>query len=54
MAIKVHGHPISGSTQRVLATLAEKGLDYEFVFVDLATGQHKTEPFVSLNVRIYI
>lgn len=48
-AIKVHGSPISTATQRVLACLHEKGLDYEFNFVNLATGEHKKEPFISLN-----
>ncbi|CAI9785619.1 unnamed protein product [Fraxinus pennsylvanica] len=49
MAIKVHGYPFSGATQRVLATLAEKELEYEFVNIDLRTGQQKTEAFLKLN-----
>ncbi|KAL3644788.1 hypothetical protein CASFOL_009968 [Castilleja foliolosa] len=49
MAIKVHGHPLSPPTRRVLLTLAEKGIDYEFVPVDLTTGEHKKEPFISMN-----
>ncbi|XP_022899091.1 glutathione S-transferase-like [Olea europaea var. sylvestris] len=49
MAIKVHGLPFSIATQRVLVTLAEKELDYEFVYIDLATGQQKTEDFVKLH-----
>lgn len=52
MAIKVHGLPFSIATQRVLVTLAEKELDYEFVYIDLATGQQKTEDFVKLHVSI--
>ncbi|KDP28124.1 hypothetical protein JCGZ_13895 [Jatropha curcas] len=47
--IKVHGNPISTATQRVLATLYEKDLEFEFVHIDLATGEHKREPFISLN-----
>ncbi|CAA2969232.1 glutathione S-transferase-like [Olea europaea subsp. europaea] len=49
MAIKVHGHPLSTSTHRVLATLAEKELDYEFILIDLATDQQKSKAFLSLN-----
>ncbi|KAL3849778.1 hypothetical protein ACJIZ3_011660 [Penstemon smallii] len=37
MAIKVHGNPFSPPSQRVLLALAEKDLDYEYVFVDMST-----------------
>ncbi|KFK42654.1 hypothetical protein AALP_AA1G022700 [Arabis alpina] len=46
---KVHGHPFSTNTRRVLAVLFEKGLSYEPITVDLQTGEHKREPFLSLN-----
>lgn len=36
---------------RVLATLYEKGLDFELVPVDMKAGAHKQEPLISLNVR---
>ncbi|KAK6127402.1 hypothetical protein DH2020_038862 [Rehmannia glutinosa] len=49
MAIKVHGNPLSPAAQRVLLCLAEKDIEYEFVYVDLATGQQKKEPFISIN-----
>ncbi|CAA0828189.1 Glutathione S-transferase F2 [Striga hermonthica] len=49
MAIKVHGFIFSPAVQRVLICLAEKGLDYELVNVDLLTGQQKKEPFILLN-----
>ncbi|KAI3460820.1 hypothetical protein Pfo_017483 [Paulownia fortunei] len=49
MAIKLHGRPFSPAAQRVIACLEEKGLQYEFVLIDLSTGQHKKEPFISLN-----
>ncbi|XP_024017727.1 glutathione S-transferase F8, chloroplastic [Morus notabilis] len=48
-AIKVHGSPLSTATQRALATLYEKDLDFEFVTVDLSTGAHKQEPYISKN-----
>ncbi|MCL7049979.1 hypothetical protein MKW94_023731 [Papaver nudicaule] len=47
--LKVHGSPISTATQRVIAAINEKGLEYEFVHVNLAEGEHKREPFLSLN-----
>ncbi|RZC67898.1 hypothetical protein C5167_011587 [Papaver somniferum] len=47
--LKVHGSPISTATQRVLVTIIEKGLEYELLFVNLAEGEHKKEPFISLN-----
>lgn len=50
MAIKVHGNLHSTATLRVLACLNEKGLDYEFVRVNMSVGEHKKEPFTSLNV----
>ncbi|XP_057782363.1 glutathione S-transferase-like [Salvia miltiorrhiza] len=49
MAIKVHGSPVSPAAKRVLLCLEEKQLDYEFVLVDLSTGQHKKDSFLSLN-----
>lgn len=39
--MKVYGHPMSTCTRKVLATLAEKGHEAEFVLVDLTKGEHK-------------
>ncbi|KAL1558421.1 glutathione transferase [Salvia divinorum] len=47
--IKVHGSFFSTATLRVLACLNEKSLDYEFIPVDLRSGEHKKDPFLSLN-----
>ncbi|KAL6564212.1 hypothetical protein OROMI_015662 [Orobanche minor] len=50
MAIRVHGAMFSPPTMRVLACLHEKGLDYEFVPVDVMGAQeHRNKPFVSIN-----
>ena len=49
--IKVHGNPLSTASMRVLATVYEKEIDHEFVFVDMRAGEHKKEHFLSLNVR---
>lgn len=48
MGIKVHGVP-GGASLRVLATLYEKEIDFELVPVDMKSGAHKQEPFISLN-----
>ncbi|KAI3965649.1 hypothetical protein MKX01_010606 [Papaver californicum] len=47
--LKVHGSAISTATQRVIATIIEKDLEYELVLVNLREGEHKREPFISLN-----
>ncbi|KAL6500350.1 hypothetical protein OROHE_025716 [Orobanche hederae] len=50
MAIRVHGAMFSPPTMRVLACLHEKGLDYEFVPVDvMGAHEHRNELFVSIN-----
>ncbi|XP_010689209.2 glutathione S-transferase [Beta vulgaris subsp. vulgaris] len=49
MGIKIHGIPHSGATLRVLAAAEEKELDFELVPVDLKSGAHKQQPFLSLN-----
>ncbi|KAI4329758.1 hypothetical protein MLD38_028106 [Melastoma candidum] len=48
-ALKLHGSPISTSTMRALVGLHEKGLDFEFSPVDMSTGAHKKQPYLSLN-----
>uniref|UniRef100_A0A7N0TSL4 glutathione transferase n=1 Tax=Kalanchoe fedtschenkoi TaxID=63787 RepID=A0A7N0TSL4_KALFE len=47
--LAVHGSPFSTATMRVLATLYEKGLEFDFVPVDMSKGEHKQEAFLSLN-----
>ncbi|XP_039031122.1 glutathione S-transferase F6-like [Hibiscus syriacus] len=46
--MEVHGNPFSTSTQRVLACLYEKDVEFQFVNVDMA-GEHKSENFLLLN-----
>ncbi|CAM8930787.1 unnamed protein product [Rhodiola kirilowii] len=47
--LTVHGSPFSGATMAVLACLYEKELQFDFVPVDMAAGEHKTESFLTLN-----
>ncbi|XP_062083290.1 glutathione S-transferase-like [Humulus lupulus] len=49
VGVKVIGTAYSIATMRVMACLYEKDLDFELVPVNLSTGEHKREPFVSLN-----
>ncbi|GJS56532.1 glutathione S-transferase-like protein [Tanacetum coccineum] len=49
MTIKVFGANGSTSTLRVLACLAEKDLDYEFVTVDMPNKEHKKPEYLSRN-----
>src|SRR5262245_48391625 len=42
--LKVHGHPFSTCTRKVLMTLAETETPYEFSVVDFAKGEHKQAP----------
>jgi glutathione S-transferase len=44
--MKIYGHPGSTCTQKVLITLAEKGLDAELVLVDFAKGEQKSPAHV--------
>jgi len=39
--MKVYGFPASTCTRKVLMTLHEKNCPYEFIFVDLRSGEHK-------------
>ncbi|KAJ8749614.1 hypothetical protein K2173_026263 [Erythroxylum novogranatense] len=48
-AIKVHGSVLSTAAQRVIVTLYEKDLEFEFVSVDMKAGEHKTDHFLALN-----
>ncbi|KAM5563983.1 glutathione S-transferase [Rosa sericea] len=47
--IKVHGTPFSTAAARVLATLYEKEVEFEFVPIDMKAGEHKKESFLALN-----
>lgn len=50
MTIKIYGGGFTTATMRVLACLNEKGLDYEFIAVDMLSGAHRKDPFLSLSV----
>jgi glutathione S-transferase len=45
--LKIFGNPMSTCTRKVLMTLGETKLPYEFITVELAKGEHKKEPHLS-------
>jgi glutathione S-transferase len=47
--MKLHMHPASITSRPVRLLIAEKNLDVEEVTVDLMTGAHHQEPFISFN-----
>ena len=48
-AIRIHGHPLSGHSHRAVLFASLAGIDHETVEVDLLAGEHKQQPFLSLN-----
>ncbi|KAJ4974748.1 hypothetical protein NE237_007922 [Protea cynaroides] len=49
MAPKLYGNVFSTATLRAVATFHEKCVEFEFVPINFGTGEHKKEPFLSLN-----
>jgi len=49
MALKLHYHPLSTYSRRARIALAEKGIPYEAVVVDMPARRHREEPYLSLN-----
>ncbi|HSM40432.1 MAG TPA: glutathione S-transferase family protein [Afifellaceae bacterium] len=47
--MKLYMHPVSITSRPVRLLIAEKGLDVEEEVVDLMTGAHHQEPFISVN-----
>lgn len=49
--LKLYGHPYSNNAMRAQLCLDEKGLDYDYVTVDLFKGEHKQPAFKAINPR---
>ena len=47
--MKLHFHPASTTSRTVMLFCAESSIDYEPVVVDIMTGEHTREPYLSLN-----
>lgn len=48
-SIRIHGFPLSGHSHRVELFANLAGIAHDVITVDLAAGEHKAEPFLSLN-----
>ncbi len=49
MGIKLHYHPLSTYSRRVLIAFAEKQIPHELVVVDMVARRHREQPYLSLN-----
>ena len=49
--MKLYAHPFSNNSMRAQLSLDEKGLDYEYVKVDLFKGEHKLPDYMAINPR---
>jgi glutathione S-transferase len=49
MTLKIHGHPQSTSTRRVLLVLKEKKIPYELVSIDWAVGEHRQPEWLQFH-----
>lgn len=49
MTLKLHYHPLSTYSRRVLIALAEKQISYEPVIVDMAAREHRGPAYLALN-----
>jgi glutathione S-transferase len=49
MTIKLHYHPLSTYSRRVLIGFAEKQIPHELVVVDMAARRHREQPYLMLN-----
>ena len=48
-AIRIHRHALSGHAHRVELFAGLTGINHQLVDVDLLAGEHKKDPFLSLN-----
>jgi glutathione S-transferase len=49
MSIKLHYHPLSTYSRRVLIALIEKDIVYEGIAIDMAARKHKEAAYLALN-----
>ncbi len=48
-ALKIYSFPLSGHSHRVILFASLAGIAYEVVDLDLANGEHKKPPYLSIN-----
>ncbi|MEX2525617.1 MAG: glutathione S-transferase family protein [Gammaproteobacteria bacterium] len=47
--LTIYGHPLSSPTNKVRMGANAAGLEYDFVFIDLAEGEQKSEKYLAIN-----
>ena len=47
--MKLHFHPASTTSRAVMLFCAESGIEYEPVVVDILTGEHTRDPYLTFN-----
>ena len=52
--IKLYDHPLSGNCYKARLALAQLGVEYERVFVDIFKGEHKSEGHRGMNPNMKI
>ena len=48
-ALKIYSFPLSGHSHRVILFASLAGIGYEVIDLDLANGEHKQYPYLSIN-----
>ncbi len=48
-ALKIYSFPLSGHSHRVILFASLAGIAHEVIDLDLANGEHKKEPYLSIN-----
>lgn len=48
-ALKIYSFPLSGHSHRVILFASLAGIAFETINLDLANGEHKKEPYLSIN-----
>ena len=52
MAIRIHYHPFSTYSRRVLMACIEKSIPHELIQIDMAGRKHREQPYLSLNPSV--
>ena len=47
--IRIHGHPFSTYTRRVMMAIHEKRIPHEFITIDMAARKHRDPSYLSFN-----
>src|ERR1700674_4759884 len=54
MTIRLHYHPFSTYSRRVLIAFHEKHIEHELVVVDMVARKHREQPYLALNTYVRV